>query len=261
MINFFKSWGSLIIATVALIQPWALALWKGAFRRGVIDIHETGKIEIGFGPLGPTIGLQGTLRAIHQDQFVRSAEITLIRKKDNSSHSLPWGLFRSGSLFVGREQQTSLELPSGFMVTTLQPHRYNIQFYDIGVQGEMQPYLVRVKQAWLEVARTTPTNPAPILGDLSEARYTEFMKSNIWVDAFLAIDRQCHWESGKYLLTLSVNTARPNRSYRRHWTFELSDDDARQLRLNALTSFRESCGRPSQYFFAYPDYRQTVHTS
>ena len=62
--EFLKGWGSLIIATVALVQPWMIALWKRFVRPGTIDIHETGTIEIGYSSFGPTIGLRGTLREI-----------------------------------------------------------------------------------------------------------------------------------------------------------------------------------------------------
>jgi len=42
MKEFLKSYGTIIIATVALIQPWLLALWKKYFRQGKIEIYHTG---------------------------------------------------------------------------------------------------------------------------------------------------------------------------------------------------------------------------
>src|ERR1700682_1369881 len=95
---FLKGWGSLIVATVALIQPWIIALWRKAFRPGSIDIHETGTIEIGYSSFGPTVGLRGTLRAVHHDQFVRIIDLTVIKEKDAARHFFPWVVFRAEKL-------------------------------------------------------------------------------------------------------------------------------------------------------------------
>lgn len=58
MAGFLKLWGALIVAFVALAQPWIITLWRHYFRRGQIDIYETGQIELGYAEFGPTIGLQ-----------------------------------------------------------------------------------------------------------------------------------------------------------------------------------------------------------
>ena len=84
---FLKGWGSLIVAAVALVQPWVIGLWKKFFRPGTIDIHETGTIEVGYSGFGPTIGLRGTLRAVHRDQFVRDIQLAVAKLKDDSKHS------------------------------------------------------------------------------------------------------------------------------------------------------------------------------
>ena len=68
----FRAWITLGIALVALILPSAIWAWSNYVRRGVIDIHETWAIEVGFSSYGPTIGLNGTLQAVHHDRFVRS---------------------------------------------------------------------------------------------------------------------------------------------------------------------------------------------
>lgn len=72
MPDFLKSWGTLIVAAVALIQPWLIAAWKKFLRRQKIEVYEAGTMEIGFSTFGPTIGLQGAVRAINRDAFVPS---------------------------------------------------------------------------------------------------------------------------------------------------------------------------------------------
>ncbi len=42
--KFIKDWGTLIIATVALIQVRVIALWKRYFRKSTVEIYEAGEL-------------------------------------------------------------------------------------------------------------------------------------------------------------------------------------------------------------------------
>ena len=67
--------GPWIISGLALIQVWIVALWK-KFRKPVVEIHQSGAIEIGYGSFGPSIGILGTLRTLHKDVFVRNIQVS-----------------------------------------------------------------------------------------------------------------------------------------------------------------------------------------
>lgn len=98
MTDLLRTWGSLIVAVVALAQPWAFAFYRRFFRPGQVDIYETGNIEIGFSGFGPTIGLYGTLRALNRESFARSIDLRLVRLKDRAEHRFSWALLRSEKL-------------------------------------------------------------------------------------------------------------------------------------------------------------------
>jgi hypothetical protein len=265
MREFLNTWGTLIIAIYAAIQPWLTLLWKKIFKRGRIDIHETSKIEIGYSGLGATVALFGTLRAIHEDQFVKSIELIITRKKDNYSRKFEWGIFRAQTYTVGAETKTSFELPAGYMLLTSQPQRYNIQFYDEDLQREFRPILQPIAPGWttflrehigplqdigIDIAKLLPT-----VGTEIEDIYREFNKEPFVVEAFTAIDRLDYWRAGTYALEMVVKTARPDEEFRRKWNFELSAQDEKQLRLNCVVTFRELCKQPiGAYYFAYCDY-------
>src|SRR5687767_14744653 len=94
IVGFLKGWGSLVIATAALVQPWLLALWRR--RSGTIDVYETGgAVEVGYSGFGPTVGLRGTLRAAHRDQFIRDIRVTIVKKRDGSTHVFDWLVFKA----------------------------------------------------------------------------------------------------------------------------------------------------------------------
>jgi hypothetical protein len=146
MIDFLRGWGALLIATIALIQPWIIAIFRKVFLKGTIQIHETSQIEIGYSTFGETIGLHGTLVAYSKDQFVSNIELKVIKQRDNSCHYFDWGVFRSAKFNVGSGKDISFELPSGFLIATSQPHKYNIQFFDTQIQNEVRPHLIKLKE-------------------------------------------------------------------------------------------------------------------
>lgn len=264
MIQFLQTWGSLIVAAIALLQPWIISLWRKVFQQGTIDIHETRTIEVGYSLFGATIGIYGTLRAVRKDSFVQRIELTVTKVKDSSKHVLQWGLFRPPQMSIGVERNMTLEIPSGFMLTTSQPHRYNILFFDIALQSEIRPHIENIRQGWYTLLSSRPK--MSVAGHLSEVEnalenlYAEFSKSSAHVQAFTAIDRLCYWEPGQYELQMRVVTARPERSYTKRWKFELSDEEVERLRLNIVGIAQEACGRVvSFYNFAYPEYQEVTH--
>lgn len=267
MTEFLKGWGSLIIGTLALSQPWLIKLWERIFRRGLIDIHETGTIEIGYSAFGATIGLHGTLRALYKDQFVRSINLALIKQKDSSRHVLDWGVFRTEKLNIGGNQEMSLELPSGFMLTTTQPHRYNILFFDVSIQAEIRSHLEKLREAWTKAVLDAggrqlleqDVDLAAISAEIQQGLnklYNDFSKTPAHTNVFTELDRLCYWTPGTYSLEMRVYTSRPERSFTRNWTFEISQAEFESVRLNALKVVQDTCGRSyGQYNFAYTKYK------
>ncbi|HLQ35583.1 MAG TPA: hypothetical protein VK457_23090 [Chloroflexota bacterium] len=138
----------MIIAVVALVQPWARALWRLLFQRAQVDIYETGSISVGFGQAGPLLALQGTLRAVHRDVFVREVHVRLTNLRDHSQHQFQWATFWPTTTFLGGAAGTYMEIPAGFMLTVAQPHRYNIQFMDFPTYREVETVTRGVNSAW-----------------------------------------------------------------------------------------------------------------
>jgi len=267
MKEFFRIYGTIIIATVALIQPWMVALWKKYFRPGKIEIYETGNIEIGYSAFGPTIGLNGTLRCLNRDLFVQKISLELVKEKDSSKHNFEWGVFRTEKLTVGGNEQASLELPSGFMLLTSVPYRYNIQFHDLPLQSEMRPIINKVKEEWSKkVAGIDKTELTKLLSqnlslpiqlqDPFGPLYDTFSKSSTHVDSFASLNQICYWEEGNYSLKMTVRTSKPDKHFEKKWQFKLNKEEVKIVRLNVLKLLQDTCNRPSlgPYFFAYPKY-------
>lgn len=278
MFNFLewtKETWTLVIAAIALVQPWLVGVWRRFFKGGSIDIFETGQLEIGYSGLGATVGMHGTLRARDREMFVRSMSLLIVKQKDESKHKFEWAFFRSNKTTIGyqigQNEEVSVDLPAGFMVTPSQPFRYNILFSDIALFEEVRPALENVRDKWGAHLRDLSTSK--LISDLSntsdkERRLLEVVRSsydnefankNEHLKAYTTMDRLCYWEAGKYQLTMSVFTARPNRQFKKTWSFNLSEEDAQNLRVNVIKVLQELCNQNfGQYYFAYPRYNQHV---
>jgi len=122
-----KELGPWILGFVALIQVWVIAAWK-RMRKGSIEIYESGSIEIGYGDLGPSVALIGTLRCLEKDVFIKSMNVEIVRKKDGARHHFRWYAFRPNELSLGAQSQPRLEIAGSFLATPSQPNKYNIFF-------------------------------------------------------------------------------------------------------------------------------------
>jgi hypothetical protein len=246
-----------VIALIAPVQPYVYWAWKRYFRKGRIDTHETGKIEVGYSGLGSTIAIMGTLRAVHEDQFVRSIELVLTRIRDNMQRRFEWLALRPASFVIGVPAQTQLEIASGFMLLTSEPWKYHIVFLDPQFQAEVMSVVERVRNAWAAFwAANGGAVPGADLNDL----FQQFRMRREHVDAFTQLDRMLDWQPVEYAINVHVNTANPNNTFSRTFRFSVTAQDIVNLRMNCLRIIEESCGRPTTglYYFGYCNYIKPV---
>lgn len=258
-------WGA-VVASLALVQPWIWALWKRFFRGGRVHIHKSGLLEIGYSTFGPTINLNGTLAAVHRDQFISNIELEITRKKDKAKHRFEWGAFLSNIINIANPTDTTLEIPRGFMVTCQQPHKYNIQFRDDDVKSDMRPIADDLSRAWHESMdeerkkHTTTTDSSGTVVMRSAARpddvvFEEFCKTPAMRDAHDKTRRLCYWEEGDYVLKMTVSTERPTGQLSEEWKFTLTKDDCERLQRNSLHLLLQLCGQTTRpFFFAIATY-------
>jgi hypothetical protein len=254
----WRDYLSLTIATIALIWPGCLWLWRRVFRRGRIDIFKSGIVEVGYSNYGPTIGLQGTLSGRDKEQFVRAISVQVIREADNSQHGFDWFVFRSVRFVSTRPNEIGFVLPAGFLLLPSQPFRYNILFHDAVFQlQQVQSVLDPLRAAWLAAVQQAlgpgalPLNPqqAPAqIQHASQAAYPAFSQQPIHVQTFMALNQQFYWNPGWYTLRMEIETAHPTRTVTKRWRFELTQAQSQTLRGNALKIVQEAC---DQYIWQY----------
>jgi len=259
-----------IVAFAALIQPWLAAAWKRFFRRGAVDIYETGTFEIGFSAFGPTIAVTGTLRSRDKDMFIPAITVNLLTN-GSAPRSFEWAGFRNAkALFAttaGQSQEVALEAPSGFMVSTAQPYRYNIIFIEPTTINQLRPIVDTFRKTWLDYfaqhskldLRAISSDPAAQIMVLNEMRqiYQAFSTTKAYNGALNSIRELFTWVQGTYQVRFEVHTAGPDGKYAETWRFSLTQGDVDSLGNNLTSILEEIVQMPltaGMYFFAYPDY-------
>jgi len=195
-----------VIALVALFRPDIQRLIQR--RRAIIDVHPAGRLEVGFGNLGPTIGVQGTLQAIHRDAFITYSRVTVVRVADNLRHDFQWAVFRPQTFGAGMQQA---EIASGFLLSVAAPRRFNIQFHDTGTLDNFRQSLTDLQRLWTEHLQAQGIVLANVpAGEISKA-YDTFYQQRI-ADITLiyqVIDRQFYWIPGQYKIYFEIRSTRP----------------------------------------------------
>jgi hypothetical protein len=264
--TWLEQWGTLIVAFVALIQPWIVFLYKRFFKTPEIHIFKAGKIEIGYSGFGPTIGLNGTLNVENKDVFVQAIDLKLVRESDHSTHDYEWSLFRSNKVRLSQITDMEFELASGLMLSTSQPHRFNILFVENKAQQELVTELQKVQKAWSDfywqkLIVKNQDNPAISPEQQRLAIYDEFSKSPLHVDTWNKVDRARYWNAGSYSLTMIVKTSNPDKSFTSIWRFSIDEADAIQLSYNSTEIMRSACNAGSGVWnFANCVYENTAST-
>jgi hypothetical protein len=262
-LSWIEQWGSLVIAFIALSQPWIISLYKKFIKSPQVKLFEAGKIEIGYSNYGPTIGLNGTLIIENKDVFIRNINLELKRERDNSTHIFEWSYFRSNKIRLSQPKDMEFELAAGFMLSTKQPQRFNILFIDNTSQKELFVILEQFQKAWNDFFWPKFRNAQLQNTTLSTDQFKhfvhpEFTKADIHIDTWGKVDRIRYWEKGKYSLKININSSSPDKTFNTIYNFTLTDDE-RLISYNSMEILDVVCNVGSDSWnFANCDYEKLI---
>lgn len=265
--EFLRAYGTLILASLGFIQLWAIEAWKRFGRQGEVEIYETGNIEISYNFIGPTIGMNGTLRALNKDVFIRSIDLTIVREKDRAQHVFRWYAIRPPKIDLVGTSPVSWDIPSGFLLSPSKAHQFNITFNDNDLMDEFRPLFETYYSEWYKVLEQLHTvcPPGALPSPADNAQRTllieSFERSQFHVGLYTTLDRKCYWEPGRYRLSVNVKTSKPDKGFSNNHRFTINDEDFRKLKLNVITMLRAPiCSYLNVpnflYYSAYSPYEQ-----
>jgi len=244
-----SDWLTAIVALIALVQPWILFVWRKYLNIGRIKFYPNDRIEIGFGPYGPSIGLNGTLRVWNRDLFLNSITLIITRQKDKLQHSLDWGFFRDQKIVSspasGTRDEMTAVLAGGFLISPSQPIRLNTFFHDKDTLSEINMCLASLRDPWYQFSqREGVLNPwDPDWRVRSAHLYSDFENSSIHLAAYTELDQKFYWQPGLYTIEFEMGLSSPDSTVKQKWYFEITEADSKRLRLNIIGLLNATCGQ------------------
>ncbi|WP_155419430.1 hypothetical protein [Chromobacterium subtsugae] len=258
--------GAAIIATIALIQPWAINLFNYLFKKGRLEIHETGKIELGYSDYGPTVNLAGTLRPKNRDIFIVSMEVEITRLRDNATHKFKWFAFKDNAISI-TEPQAKIAIATGFITPLNSPKEFNVFFASGTFQEETNNFIQPFKNKWTELVsahiKSLPQDhQAPNAASINSAQeelFSQITKTQEAQNLYNTLTDLFFWTPGSYNLKLIANTVEAKKK-EESWQFSIDSDESQKIKANAAAIMRQSCRLPQTYNFLYKTYKKANHT-
>ena len=267
--QFLQTWGALIVAFVALAQPWVSAAYRRLYLAPNIVIEEVLKPEIGFSAFGPTLGLWGTLLGENESQFVTHMRAKVIRLKDGAQSDFAWHIARSTVFDGDGNPKVSGIVASAFVLEQDATFAYSVLMKEPSADSELVRISDQLQKDWQAFVAaqvggvanlTDPAVQAKLQNGL-ESMYQEFCKQPEHVSSSAALDRLFCWYAGSYEVSLLVDVRRKEAPFEKKWRFTLTADDEQRLRDSGALTQRSWCGvaTPGQnYYFAYPSYEKAA---
>ncbi|NHR07992.1 hypothetical protein HA052_22645 [Chromobacterium haemolyticum] len=247
--------GQLVVALIALVQPWVISFYKKNFRQPEIKINPTGSIEIGFSGLGHTVSITGVLRTLKKDVFISSINMETVKIENDAKLKFQWIAQRSNKLFHTNPRE-ELFAADSFTLTSGSTRHYNNTFASKGFKRKFQDHTINTQEEWRNFI-LQKNNPQ---GDSNfyENELLEFIKvSQHFNNYHTALNNDFYWTPGKYKIKLEINTEETKTPFAFIWDIEITEDSSRKLRNNTINILRECCSLSTNYYFDYQEYSST----
>lgn len=250
------------LSLLALFRPE----WSAFYRwyRSDLDLHPVGRIELGFGGFGSSLAFQGTLRAIHSEQFVSNISLHIEKSDDLNTHTLNWLVFRSTAIsidFASKQQQNiDVQVAAPFSISASEPKRFHIMFSNIKAIETLKNDAEHLKQEWQNFVTRTETREyidrviVENVGSAGESLlfnhfrdYLQSQNDNIVVNLHSSLERKIIWEPGRYTAKIIIETSRPNKIITYTCSFHVSEEQFNSLKNNAIGILMNLCGFTSNF--------------
>ena len=243
--TFIEKFGAILIALIALIQPWIIYLWRRFLMTPKLDFYETGKIEIGFSSFGSTVGFNGTIRVKNRETFISKINLVVKKLKDSSVHEFEWAVFRDTKFNIGNTEKINFELPYGILLKKDNPQRINIQFHDLKQQGELRETYDILTKSWYdyldkEYPYETRKNDSDSANQTIQV-FEKFSKQPEFIKAYEKFKSEFYWEKSKYELKINFHSDDMSKNHSVDYEFELSEEECTRIKWNTLTLAEFAC--------------------
>lgn len=278
--DWTKPW-TLIIALIALAQPWAISLYRRFFLRRDIKVIPSGRMEIGYSlPFGSHLALKGAIYSKNTPTLVKSMFADVRQESNGSVRKLRVHMFRDPELrFSGTAPQVLVEAAKPILIERDGIEQFYAVFIDYQDFAVVDSIAARIQPLWNAFRDAKLGGQFVALGQRPDNAFLAM----IWdqnarnllysgVDDFLGqpeaiaivaeVDALFHWRPGDYHVTLLLAVEDESRNFPTSWPITITPADEATLKSNMPIIMRNLCGLndPTIPKFVYAQYKELAQT-
>ena len=214
-----------ILAIIALIQPWIIAIWKKFFRPLKVTFIPSAKIKLYYNRSGAYIYLGGVIEAKNRSAVIKDISAKVIRQSDKAELVMDWSSFMVPVFqSIGGNAVTTSEIARSFMVSAngLNPIFVEFANTDTQLNDELNRIHEKIK---LETRRICNIN---IPFDCAEQQQQEISEYQRFREELL---ENFYWKTSKYVIELSIHHSDDKTEICRY-QFSLSQEETTEFKRN-----------------------------
>ena len=260
--------GSLVVATLAALRPEI----QSRLNRRSLEIltQDSSRPELGYGALGPSIGLLGTFYNRKKKTFIEKFRLRVVREIDNTEFVFSPLLNRERAV-IDRAGGESLRgvLWSPPLMDADTAIAFDVAFRDESAGILLSGAYATLETDWRQYIVPEIVQNAQLLAaatpEASRLRLQQFQQGRYAATANEEFRRRAHrvfadnfpWIAGRYACSLEVEPYDDKRTFSRGFAFTLTQQQEQDLRQAIDQMSLRACGLVDAtvpHNFAYPEY-------
>lgn len=214
-----------ILAIMALIQPWAIAIFKKVFKPLKVSFIPSAQIKLFYNRSGAYIYCGGVIEAKNRSAIIKDISAKVIRQNDKAELMMDWSgfivpVFQS----VGGNPVTTNEIARPFMVAENNLNPIFIEFAN--TDTVMVNRLSKIHEKLTLEARKVYNINTPF--DNAKEQLQAIPEYKTFREELL---ENFYWKASEYQLELSIRHSDDKVEIYRYW-FSLNQDEINEFRNN-----------------------------
>lgn len=248
-----------VIAGFALIQPWAMWVFKKIFRKIKVSFMPSAKIKLFYNRSGAYLLMGGVIESKNQNCVVKNISAKVIRQKDNAELKLDWSSFISpinqsvGNNFINTNENAR---PFKIVANELSPIFVELANEDENVNNRLFEIYNKIT---LDTDKMLKQNPNMNFDKTKE----EFSKNSNYKKSKQELLEDFYWKESAYVVEFVI-VYNNNRRIVYKYQFDINKKESASLKENIDTALNLELNRlySMPYNFSCPqkEYVECQHS-
>lgn len=214
-----------VIAIIALLQPWLIALYNRYFKKIKVTFTPSAKIKLYYNKSGAYIYLGGVIESQNKAAIVKDISVKLIRQNDRAELNLDWSSFML-PIFqsVGGNPVVTNEIARPFKVDANSLYPVFVEFATVNMPEASK--LSEIYETIYAQARSLPI--AAMLPEQAKQALAETECYKRCKDELL---QNFYWKAADYIIELAISY-NEKKATRLRYAFSIDAEEAAKFKGN-----------------------------